>query len=207
MKLNRIFTLLLAICFYYPIIAGESMTTPTNQSWKLNTSNTGKFEEFKSLFAKHNNTLETTHVDLREIDADPIKVIAHKASQLENVLVEDTSLDIEGASVGVNIRWLLDHLGEYAGRKAEWTVLLAYAQGDQVYIYKGKVEGTIVIPKGTTGFGFDPVFLPNGATQTLAEAKPDSVNARAKAVDALLKNDLFMQHPLIKDWEGRWQNP
>lgn len=128
-------------------------------TWKLNTSNPGKFEEFKRLFAKYGCTLETTHFDLKEIDADPLQVIAHKASQLgDNILVEDTSLDIEGVSVGIHIRWLLEHLSEYAGRKAEWTVLLAFRRAHQIHIYKGTVSGTIVPSRGTTGFGFDPFF-------------------------------------------------
>lgn len=175
--------------------------------WKLNTSNPGKFEEFKRLFAKNGSVLETSHFDLKEIDADPIQVVAHKASQLgENIIVEDTSLDIEGASVGIHIRWLLDHLPEYAGRKAEWTVLLAFRQGNQILIYKGSISGTIVLPKGTAGFGFDPVFLPSGSTETLAESKPDSSNARAKAVEALLKGVVWTKHPMIENWEGPWQN-
>lgn len=175
-------------------------------SWKLNTSNLGKFEEFKRLFAQYGQILETSHFDLKEIDADPIKVIAHKASQLEeNIIVEDTSLDIEGASIGINIRWLLDHLTEYAGRKAEWTVLLAFRERDQILIYKGSVSGTIVLPKGTKGFGFDPVFLPIGSKETLAESKPDAVNARAKAVYALLEGSVWTKHPMIQKWEGPWQ--
>lgn len=174
--------------------------------WKLNTSNLSKFEEFKRLFAKEGNSLEVTHIDLAEIDSDPIKVIAHKASQLgENVIVEDTSLEIEGASVGVNIRWLLEHLKDLAGKKAEWTVLLAYRQENDVFIYKGSIFGTIVPPQGSAGFGFDPVFKPDGSEHTLAEAKPDSVNARAKAVKALIKGDLFMKQPAIKSWDGPWQ--
>jgi XTP/dITP diphosphohydrolase len=205
MKLSRIFILLLSFCFFYSLGAGESGQMKCS-TWKLNTSNPGKFEEFKRLFAKHGSTLETSHIDLKEIDADPIKVVAHKASQLgENIIVEDTSLDIEGASVGVNIRWLLDHLTEYAGRKAEWTVLLAFRQDNQIYIYKGSISGTIVQPRGATGFGFDPVFLPNGSTETLAESKPDLFNARAKAVESLLKGDIWTKHPIIEKWEGPWQ--
>lgn len=174
--------------------------------WKLNTSNLGKFEEFTRLFAKEGIGLEATHIDLKEIDADPIQVIAHKASQLgENVIVEDTSLEVEGASLGINIRYLLDHLPDYVGHKAEWTVLLAFQREGEVYIYKGIILGTIVPPKGSGGFGFDPVFLPNGSTQTLAEAKPDSVNARAKAVESLLKEDLWTKHRLINNWDGPWQ--
>lgn len=175
-------------------------------TWKLNTSNQGKFEEFKRLFSQHGQNLETTHFDLNEIDAEPLRVIAHKASQLEeDVLVEDTSLDVEGADVGVNIRWLLDHLKDYVGHKAVWTVLLAYRKNRQIHIYKGSISGTIVTPKGQTGFGFDPVFLPDGATTTLAESKPDTVNARAKAVEALIKDDVWMLHPMIEHWDGNWQ--
>lgn len=174
--------------------------------WKLNTSNPGKFEEFKRLFAQFGMSLEASHIDLEEIDANPIQVIAHKASQLpENIIVEDTSLDIEGTSIGINIRWLLDHLSEYAGRQAEWTVLLAFRQGKQVFIYKGSVLGTIVAPRGKQGFGFDPVFLPNGSTKTLAESKPDAFNARAIAVEALVKGKVWTQHPMIENWEGPWQ--
>ena len=177
-----------------------------NSIWRLNTSNPGKFEEFKHLFAQNGSSLGGSHFSLEEIDANPIQVAAHKASQLgENVVIEDTSLDIEGASVGVNIRWLLDHLSEYKGCKAEWIVLLAFRRDSEIYIYKGSQTGTIVLPRGDGGFGFDPVFLPDGATKTLAESKPDRFNARAKAVSALIKGEIYTRHPLIEKWEGLWQ--
>lgn len=174
--------------------------------WKLNTSNTGKYDEFKRLFAEYGYDLETTHTDLKEIDADPLTVIAHKASQLEeNILVEDTSLEIVGSSVGIHVRWLMDHLSEYTGRQAHWKVLLAYRKNNKVFIYKGSISGMIVEPQGENGFGFDPIFLPEGATQTLAETKPNQFNARAKAVEALIKNKVWMTSPLIKEWSGAWQ--
>lgn len=174
--------------------------------WKLNTSNLGKFEEFKLLFAKWDISIEISHFDLKEIDSDSIRVIAHKASQLgEDILVDDTSLEIAGASVGVHVRWLLDHLPEYADCKANWITLLGYHKGNEVLIYKGSVFGTIVEPRGTNGFGFDSVFLPEGSTMTLAQSKPDKYNARAKAVEALIKGNIFARHPIIKKWEGPWQ--
>ena len=174
--------------------------------WKLNTSNPGKFKEFERLFAQYGSDLEPTHFDITEIEASPITVVAHKASQLgENILVEDTSLDIESASVGIHIRWLMDHLSDHVGRRAEWTGLLAFRQGDKVLIYKGSILGKIVEPRGTSGFGFDAVFLPNGATKTLAESKPDHCNARAQAVEALMKGAIWTQHPVIEKWEGPWQ--
>jgi XTP/dITP diphosphohydrolase len=174
--------------------------------WKLNTSNLNKFEEFKRLFAQYGCRLEVTHEDLKEIDADPLTVIAHKASQVEeNVLVEDTSLEVEGASIGIHVRWLLEHLSEYMDRQAHWKVLLAYRRGNKVCVYKGSISGTIVEPRGASDFGFDSIFLPNGAAETLAESKPDQFNARAKAVEALMQNKVWMTSPVITEWEGPWQ--
>ena len=61
--------------------------------WILNTSNQGKRSEFQRLFAQHGLSLTTQQIDLKEIDSDPVTVVVHKASQLEEeVLVEDTSL-------------------------------------------------------------------------------------------------------------------
>ena len=175
-------------------------------AWKINTSNPGKLTEFERLFHKFNANISSTRIDLKEIKADPISVAVHKASQVdEGVLVEDTSLNIEGADVGINVRWLMDHLPEYAGRKASWVVLLACRKGEEVYVYEGKVEGSIVLPRGEGGFGFDPVFLPDGASQTLAQDKPDTVNARAKAVESFLTGEPIVKKPPITNWEGEWQ--
>lgn len=174
--------------------------------WKLNTSNQGKFEEFKRLFAQGGEILSATHRDLKEIDADALTVITHKASQLEeNILVDDTSLDIEGMDCGIHVRWLLDHLSQYAGRAATFTVLLGHHRGEEIHIYQGSVSGMIVHPEGEGGFGFDPIFLPDGAQETLAKFKPDHLNARALAVEALLNEQIYATRPLLKQWDGPWQ--
>lgn len=174
--------------------------------WKLNTSNKNKLEEFKRLFALHGYRLEATCIDLKEVNADPLIVIAHKASQVEeNVLVEDTSLEIEGVSIGIHVRWLLDHLAEYVDHQAYWKVLLAYRVGNTIFVYKGEISGMIVKPRGESNFGFDPIFLPNGATFTLAESKPNQFNARAQAVEALIQNKIWITCPVIQKWEGPWQ--
>lgn len=199
-----IFSLFVLVCCEKHYL--EANTHTESVQWQINTSNPGKLQEFQRLFAKYDITLLSTQFDLDEIESDPVTVVAHKASQLGDlILVEDTSLDIEGASVGINVRWLIDHLDEYIGRKAVWRVLLAYHQADEVFIYKGEVQGIIVPARGKQGFGFDPVFLPEGSHQTLAESKPDEVNARALAVDALVNSDLFTVVDAIYQWDGPWQ--
>lgn len=78
------------------------------------------------------------------------------------------------------------------------------------------MSGTIVEPRGDSNFGqappdlfivsFDPVFLPDGSDKTLAEDKPDEVNARAKAVENFVKDIPFAITNPIFDWEGEYQS-
>ena len=118
-------------------------------AWTLNTSNPGKLQEFERLFNRHGIALAAGKRDLPEIAADPVLVAVHKAAQVEEgVLVEDTSLEVEDAEIGIQVRSLLDRLEDYAGNKAVWRTLLAYRQGDLVYVYEGRVDGTIVHPRG-----------------------------------------------------------
>ena len=71
----------------------------------------------------------------------------------EGVLIEDTSLDVEGADVGVNVRWLMDNMSTFANRKATWRVLLGTLQNGKVSIYEGITTGTIVPARGDSAFG------------------------------------------------------
>lgn len=174
--------------------------------FKLNTSNQGKFKEFERLFAAFGIALDATHVDLKEIAADPLSVIVHKASVAgERVIVEDTSLDVEGEAVGVHVRSMLEELPRFLGKKVRWRVLLAYREENQVFIYTGELAGVLVNARGSSGFGFDPYFLPEGEELTLAESKPDSLNARAMAVEALVQGKPFRVMPANAYWEGPWQ--
>ena len=72
-------------------------------------------------------------------------------------------------------------------------------------MYRGQVVGVIVEPRGDSNFGFDPVFQPEGAEKTLAEDKPDSCSARAKAVENFVKDIPFAIVNPIFDWTGTYQ--
>lgn len=174
--------------------------------WNLNTSNIGKWQEFKKIFISHGIELIHSQIDLREIKADPLEVVAHKASQLsEGTLVEDTCLDVEGSDIGINVKWLINHLADFAGQQAVWIVFLAYRKGNEVVVFRGEVKGHIVEAKGSNGFGFDPYFLPLGSKETLAQSKPDQYNARVLVVEALIQNKPFARLEAIYEWDGAWQ--
>ncbi|KAK8823755.1 hypothetical protein WA538_001047 [Blastocystis sp. DL] len=137
---------------------------------RLNTSNENKYREFKRLFANYGINLDATHREIREIVSDPLSVAIHKASQLgEYVISEDTSLDIEGEQVGINVKWMMNELPKFVGKRAVWNVYLAILLQGRVHVYRGQVVGVIVEPRGDSNFGFDPVFQPEGAEKTLAE--------------------------------------
>ena len=168
----------------------------------LNTSNPDKLAEFRRLGL---SDIQAMGRDLPEPDADPLTVIRSKASQMgENVLVEDTSLDVDGEDVGVNVKWLLNNLEQFVGKRATFTVMMGVLREGVVEVYRGSVQGTLVEPRGK-GFGFDPAFLPDGARHTLGESKPDRYNARALAVKNFLKGRAYRTLPPLKNWEGPWQ--
>ncbi|HYX23794.1 MAG TPA: non-canonical purine NTP pyrophosphatase, partial [Thermoanaerobaculia bacterium] len=62
---------------------------------------------------------------------------------------------------------------------------LLYKDSDQELVAEGRTDGTLVLPgRGTHGFGWDPVFLPDGSPQTFAELtghEKDAVSHRGKA--------------------------
>lgn len=192
MRIFFVFLVILSILYF--LYSGEYFHLPSGR--KFHISHRSQLEEYKNLFASHEVHLETVKVDVDEIDGDPLQVIANKASLLqENTMIEDASLDIEGVSVGINIRWFLRNLHQYLGHKAIWTVYLAYRHDGQVYIYKGSVPGAIVTPRENNGLGFESYFLPDGAVETLAQSKPDAFNARAKAVENLMNGNLWTTYP------------
>jgi len=174
--------------------------------FSLNTGNPNKLKEFQKYFGKHGWNLSMTTEDLEEIDAAHEMVAMHKASQMSDyVLVEDTSLDVEGANVGINVKYLIDSLDRHIGSRATWTVILSFKDHGRVYTFKGEVKGTIVEPRGEGGFEFDPYFLPDGTDKTLAESKPGQYNARALAIEALLNGEIHSHGPEITEWTGPWQ--
>jgi XTP/dITP diphosphohydrolase len=74
---------------------------------------------------------------------------------------------------------------------ANFTCALALAAPDgKCEVFEGKVFGTITWPpRGTRGFGYDPIFVPEGYKQTFGEMEPslkDSISHRARAFERLM---------------------
>ena len=79
--------------------------------------------------------------------------------------------------------------GPDAGRDAQFVCTLALAWPDgHLQWFEGRVEGTLVWPpRGTRGFGYDPVFVPRGGTETFGEMDPDAKHAISHRAEAFAK--------------------
>lgn len=124
--------------------------------------------------------LKHRKLDLVEIQSlDPAEVVADKARRAysvvsEPVLVEDTSLIFHalGHLPGPLIKWFLEELGTeglcellngYDDRSATASVLFGLYDGTDMRVFDGSWSGQIAkSPRGELGFGWDPIFIPNG---------------------------------------------
>lgn len=119
---------------------------------------------------------------------------------------DDTGLEVEalGGGPGVhtaryaypdrhdpvaNTRKLLAELHDKDNRAARFRTVIALIQGTDEHLFEGIVEGHIATEeRGTEGFGYDPVFAPEGGEKTFAELGVEAKNCishRARAVKKL----------------------
>lgn len=87
------------------------------------------------------------------------------------------------------VEGILAEKGPDVDRSAAFHCVLAVAWPDGDYaIYEGTCEGALTWPpRGTLGFGYDPVFVPTGCEQTFAEIAPGEKHAISHRADAFAK--------------------
>ncbi len=147
-------------------------------------------------------------IDLDEIqELDLEKIALHKVNQAYDivkmpVIVDDVSVEIDAwkGFPGPLIKWVLKPENDSAklllkllegevNRKAKVKLAIGFHDGKVPRIFYGEVDGVIAEEiRGENGFGWDPVFIPNGETQTYAQMSADyknSLSHRRKALDKL----------------------
>jgi XTP/dITP diphosphohydrolase len=143
--------------------------------------------------------------DTLEANATEKSTTIHKLSN-QNCFSEDTGLETEALNgePGVksaryagdaknfqaNIDKLLSKLNAVENRKARFRTMISLIWNNQEYLFEGVCNGRIVKEqKGKEGFGYDPVFVPDGAEKTFAEMSMEEKNVyshRRKATDKLI---------------------
>jgi XTP/dITP diphosphohydrolase len=187
-------------------------------SWTLilATANIGKTEEFARLLGSRFQVeplspglklppeTGSTFAENARLKAG---AVFHALGRRAAVLADDSGLEVdslwgkpgvwsaryagEGAGDAANIGKLLAELEEASERRARFVCeLVLLLPGGRELSARGTLEGTIVrSPRGSRGFGYDPVFQPIGWEMTLAEAEArekDAISHRGDAVRVLL---------------------
>jgi non-canonical purine NTP pyrophosphatase (RdgB/HAM1 family) len=167
------------------------------------TTNQGKLIEVRRIL---NVPVESTALEIEEIQStDPVKVATHKAlayfSELKQPLfIEDASLafaalnGLPGTYINDFVKTLgntglADLLDGKNDKTATAQVTMVYVDGvNDPQVFTGRVQGKIVKPQGEGGFGWDPIFVPLGATKTFAEMsneEKDQFSMRRQALEAM----------------------
>jgi XTP/dITP diphosphohydrolase len=95
-----------------------------------------------------------------------------------------------GKSSADNIKQLLDRLVGSKDRTAQFKAVIAYYDGTSEHLFTGTCPGRIADkPIGDNGFGYDPVFIPDGYNATFGEMPQDvkhRISHRTKATEAFI---------------------
>lgn len=147
---------------------------------------------------------KVSRIDIPEIQSlnldEVIRDKAQKAYQIlkKPVLVEDISFEMKALNglPATFIKFFLKTLGTEGtvaltygkDTKTKVTAAVAIYDGKSLKIFKGSIWGTLSKKdRGKYGFGFDKVFIPNGASLTLAQMPPSVKNKISHRAKALMK--------------------
>jgi XTP/dITP diphosphohydrolase len=96
-----------------------------------------------------------------------------------------------------NIHKLLENLQDLDNRKARFRTVIALIFKGKEYLFEGICNGVITTqPKGHKGFGYDPVFMPNGFRKTFGEMSLKDKNLVSHRARAVAKLSLFLKEQL-----------
>lgn len=169
------------------------------------TTNKHKFEEAARIVATYGIQLKLLALEKHEIQSDRLDEIAEFAAsefitkrKVRSVLAEDSGFFVDTLKgfpgpyssyvfKKIGSRGVLRLLGNANDRKASFKASVAYCEIQRAPIsFTGIINGIVARePKGTSGFGYDPIFIPRfGDGRTFGEMSMDEKNRfshRAKA--------------------------
>ncbi len=159
------------------------------------TTNAGKFREVAALLQAQGVAVVREDRATPELQADSLaEVVAHSVRAVAADLPGDFFLDDSGLFVdalggfpGVYSSYAFRTIGnagilrlleEVQDRRARFETVVGLRLHAHDYVFKGECHGTIAPePRGAGGFGFDPIFVPNGHDRTFAEMAVEEKNA------------------------------
>ncbi len=179
------------------------------------TNNIHKVKEIKSVVGNSINIISLAEAGIDIDIPEPHDTLIANASEKsavihqltgQNCFSEDTGLEVaelngdpgvksaryagEGRNFQDNIDLLLKNLTGKTNRSAQFRTVISLIWQQKEYFFEGICKGKITeTQNGLDGFGYDPVFIPEGSTKTFAEMSMEEKNSfshRKKAVAQLI---------------------
>jgi XTP/dITP diphosphohydrolase len=173
--------------------------------WFL-TQNRYKYNEARSILASQSIPLRQLNDSKIEIQGTSPEEIAKFALEMalkrhrREILVEDSGLFVEGLNgfpgpyssyvLGtIGLKGVLSLMKDRNDRRAYFRASIAYGSPhNKSRLFTGKVAGEISREiLGETGFGYDPIFIPNGSRKTFGQSTQAFKNTRSHRAKAFLK--------------------
>ena len=105
----------------------------------------------------------------------------------------------EARSFKDNIEKVLNKLGNESNRNAQFRAVISLIAGDNETQFEGICKGKIInTPQGTEGFGYDPIFIPDGSNRSFAEMSIEEKNRFNHRTKAAAKLVAFLQNMKTK---------
>ena len=174
------------------------------------TNNENKLREIRNILGNSFSLLSLGDLNIRDDIPENEATLEGNALQKArcihrllkmNVFADDTGLEIEALNglpgvnsarfagenkdFNANIDKALQMMGSTSNRKARFRTVIALILDDREYLFEGIIKGKIISKRrGKEGFGYDPVFVPQGRDLTFAEmslAEKNRISHRAKA--------------------------
>ncbi|CAD8054538.1 unnamed protein product [Paramecium sonneborni] len=193
------------VIFLYSKIAQKKCTIT------LCTGNKNKLKEFIQIMGDRFN-IDSEPVDLPELQGPPLQIAKEKAllayEKLGKACVtEDTSLCFNALNgmPGPYVKWFLEATGPeglskmldgFEDKTGYAQCILSYMGPElkEPLLFVGQTPGVIVRPRGPRNFGWDPIFQPDGFTETYAEMDKEVKNQISHRLKAIQK---FIDHFLV----------
>lgn len=170
------------------------------------TSNRHKVLEASSVLKRYSIEVEQIMVKKLEVQADDVEEIARTAAEdlcarrMDMTVVEDDGLYIKALEGfpgpyseyvyrTLGLRRVLKLLEGVGDRSAFFKAAVGLCNNGVPHVFVGVVDGEIALePRGSGGFGYDPIFIPKGYSLTFAELsieEKSKISHRARAFQAL----------------------
>lgn len=180
------------------------------------TSNAKKIQEVRGILGSSYEVLSLADINFEGEIPEPYDTIRENSIHKANFFFKKTSLPCLAEDSGLevdaldgrpsaysaryageernditNYKKVLTELGESENRKARFISIITYKNKEREDVFEGNMDGCIAMsPRGENGFGYDPIFIPEGFTKTNAELSLEEKNAishRKKALDELVR--------------------